>query len=267
MSVNNIELLVKEISQVIQIEKDKEKLRPGKMSLLSMFRHEYENSHSDVLRYLLDPNEDHRHGAEYLDLFLKEVGFGDLCKYDLTECKIYRESARIDLYIEHEEFSIIIENKIRNNDQPQQLQRYYEIVNEKWKVNENQIYIIYLTLSGYNPSEQSMGNSEDSDDKAKEIYQHLQELRDSKKFLDISYNYHILRWLRQLSFKSNEHTLRSAIEQYIYNLEILTQQTEEEIDMTKEILQIFEKTNIKDNREECFAIINIMNMYLNTFDV
>ncbi|MGL4676588.1 MAG: hypothetical protein ACRCWI_02845 [Brevinema sp.] len=53
MPLDYIESLVNDITKIIQSEKQKLKL--GKMSLLSMFRHTHENSHSDVLRYLLDP--------------------------------------------------------------------------------------------------------------------------------------------------------------------------------------------------------------------
>ncbi|MGL4676587.1 MAG: PD-(D/E)XK nuclease family protein [Brevinema sp.] len=164
------------------------------------------------------------------------------------------------MYIEHKEFSIILENKIWAVDQSKQLKRYYEIVKQKWDVDEDKIYIIYLNLARVEPSNQSVGQG--SEDKT--VYLTLQKLRNSNKFLDISYAYHILRWLKQLSFKSTEHTLKSAIEQYIYNLEILTHQIEEDKNMKKTVLEIFEKTSIKDNTEECYAIKNIMEMYIAT---
>ena len=96
-------------------------------------------------------------------------------------------------------------------------------------------------MPGYSASEHSLGKEDELNKGEKDTQDEMVKLEEEGKFLNISYGYHILSWLKQLSFKSNEHTLRSAIEQYIYNIEILTKQTEEDINMIDKV-----KTELKD---------------------
>ena len=221
--MQDIKCLLDKVSSTIKKEKENEKSKPGKMSLLSMFRHSHENSHSDVLRYLIDPNEGHKHGDEYLRLFLKNVGLEKLLIHDdLSKCKVVREWGRIDLSIQHKEFYIILENKIWAKDQHSQLERYYKLVTTDREKDPSKVYIIYLTLWGYEASDYSKGEFKDTV---------FPEMQINKKYLNISYQKHILSWLKQLTFKDNEELLKSAVIQYRYNIEILTNQTEGESNM------------------------------------
>ena len=260
-----IKSLVSKVTELIEKEKNSTKSKPGKMSLLSMFRHGHENSHSDVLRYLLDPKEDHKHKDEYLKLFLEEVGLEYLIKLDPMMCEIHREyptkqGRRIDIFIEFDDKTcIIIENKIWAKDQDKQLLDYYKsIKDEKF----TDIHILYLTLPGDKASKQSLGEDSKLNQDEKDAQKEMEKLEEENKFLNISYERHILGWLKQLSFKSNEHTLRSAIEQYIYNIEILTNQTEEDINMKHEIFKITKDLKIEDNLTECINLRNVLNYYI-----
>ena len=209
----DIKCLLDKVSSTIVDEKQNEESKPGKMSLLSMFRHSYENSHSDVLQYLIDPKKGHRHGDEYLRLFLENVGLEELLTHNLSTCEVGREWGRIDLSIKHEEFYIILENKIYHHDEDRQLERYNSMV-EGRGISKDNIYILYLTLDGKHASDNSLGT-----------------LKGNKEIFNISYQKHILSWLKQLTFKDNEELLKSAVIQYRYNIEILTHQTEGESNM------------------------------------
>lgn len=200
--VIQIENIIDEIQKIFEIEAKRQK--HGEMNLLSMFRHGYENSHSDTIAYLLNPRANHRHGSEYLEKFLNAT-FGDkFLNKSLEKVNVYRERHRIDILIEHEDFAIIIENKIYAGDQDSQLLRYYDEIIKNY--TDDKIHILYLTLDGHEPSEQSY-------------------TRDDKTIIEyqcVSYAFDILSWLKRLTFTSNEHSLRSAIEQYIFALENLT---------------------------------------------
>ena len=75
----------------------------------------------------------------------------------------YADSRRIDLFISYKkDFAIIIENKIDAGEQDNQLDDYY---NNKKKDNYKNLYMIFLTPSGYEPytlsekSKKELGNN------------------------------------------------------------------------------------------------------------
>jgi hypothetical protein len=70
---------------------------------------------------------------------------------------VYKEKNKIDILIKNSEIAIIIENKINAIDQDKQLERYYNTIISKGYKQDN-IYIIYLTLTGNEPSKSSLGN-------------------------------------------------------------------------------------------------------------
>lgn len=84
------------------------------------------------------------------------------------------EEGRIDFVIESEKFCIAIEMKIDAEDGERQLERYDMFCKGKGK--EYRIY--YLTLSGYAPDKQSVGNM------------------DRRKLYLISFQHEILNWLQ-----------------------------------------------------------------------
>ena len=220
--------LFQKIKVIFAKAKELEKTKPGTMCLLDMFGHHYENSHSDVLAYLLNPNAAHNHKLEYLNLFITSCNLD--IKEKITEVQVHREystdeSRRIDIFIKiNKDTCIIIENKIYAEDQPNQLSDYYKDADGKYK----NIYVLYLTLDGHEASDESLGDT-------KEKFKTMQE---EGGFFNISYKYHIIRWLRCLTFNNTEHHLRSAVEQYLYAIEKLTGQTEEGVSMNNDIMKL-----------------------------
>jgi len=104
-----------------------------------------ENFHSDILKHTLDPCTDVIGNKLYIDIFvdilndLKNNGKLEYFHKDVT--KVSREEGRIDILIEDDCQSIIIESKINYAaDQENQLARYVEYLK-----NKNITAVVYLT--------------------------------------------------------------------------------------------------------------------------
>jgi len=129
------------------------------------------NGHSAIIAELLDPKGSHGQGARFLNLFLerlraKDAGGlqdlpNDLEKRNWTVRREKRfsgdQTGRIDIALESrgvkKPILIIIENKIYAEDQERQLQRYWDY----GQANKYDTYILYLTISGHEPSEHTVG--------------------------------------------------------------------------------------------------------------
>jgi hypothetical protein len=126
-----------------------------------------ENGHSAFIAELLTPKGKHGHKDLFLNLFIgclideNELAFGHLrslyfgieANYQI-KTEVVTRNGRIDILIRSNKLSIAIENKIYAEDQPKQLQRYKEYLNELKTEN----ILIYLTLYGDEPSDDSRGN-------------------------------------------------------------------------------------------------------------
>jgi hypothetical protein len=107
-----------------------------------------ENFHSDILRYIFDPNTKRIGNLKYIETLKKyiETKLDKDIQLDLNTTAIEREKDRIDLLIKDAENNcILIENKANNApDMEDQLGRYYKKLIEK---NYFVKAVIYLTLS------------------------------------------------------------------------------------------------------------------------
>ena len=121
----------------------------NKDTLLSITKTDkYEQSHSQIIRYILDPNEKHGLGIKPLELFLRLLVIKNLKnetlfkssnellsksnKYNILVAvpeKTYKNS-RYDIYIEFEvnnkKSCIIIENKVLSTENKNQTKKYSE---------------------------------------------------------------------------------------------------------------------------------------------
>ena len=197
--------------------------------------------HSAFLAELLNPNGSHGLEDKFLESFLSEVVNKEDFRFENSSAKVHVEydigrisddgesGGRIDLLLKDKKGNaIVIENKIYAGDQNNHLLRYNNYAKQKFKVGN--YVILYLTLDGYTPSEESTGE-------------------DEFDFKCISYKEHILSWLEHCVELSARHPLiRETIQQYIINL--------------KDILNMMEKENmdelfqeLEDNHEAAFAII------------
>jgi Holliday junction resolvase-like predicted endonuclease len=123
--------------------------------------------HSNVLAWLLNPNENHSLGDEFFKKFICDVINQNEeieTKLDIFEIHsksfyntiVHREyrvkSGQIDILLEIPDSKIIvlIENKIKSKESKNQLKKYYDDISKKFK--SYKILPIYLTLEGDDPS-------------------------------------------------------------------------------------------------------------------
>lgn len=128
-----------------------------------------------------------------LSLFLEKVGIEGISmqKVKIEIEKGIENNRRIDIWIEAENYIIIIENKIHAKDQPAQIWDYHEYAKKQDKC----FCVLYLTLDGKEPS-----------------FESRKTLLPSEKLIYISYRKHIQAWLEEL--ENDNHQL--FISQYLY---------------------------------------------------
>ena len=138
--------LAKELAEI----REKERARlPYSFNVVDELRAN-ENAHTRVLIKLLSYTKKGEY--PFLRTFFERVR--NKCKeFDvhISSPQIKFNAENIDGLIEDARgaYSIIIENKIHfAADQDRQIERYYNIVKDRHKINGKHIYVIYLTLNG-----------------------------------------------------------------------------------------------------------------------
>ena len=109
-----------------------------------------ENFHSDIMSFLLNPNEKHQCGDAFLRAFIQMLNkTGKNIDPDMyRDATAVREEGKIDILITSilSKRAIIIENKINNAvDMEKQIPRYYDKVSKDYTIDA----IVYLPLSDY----------------------------------------------------------------------------------------------------------------------
>lgn len=118
--------------------------------------------HSNMLSWLLNPNENHGMGDAFLKAVIQEVVVNDSKgRYDVFHTLlldfysfiVYREWRNIDILLisAEDQFLIVIENKIGSHEHDDQLKRYREVVEAEYP-SYKKMYI-YLTPDGDDPSD------------------------------------------------------------------------------------------------------------------
>ena len=198
--------LAKELAEIREKERDR---LPYSFNVVDELRAN-ENAHTRVLIKLLSYTKKGEY--PFLRSFFERVR--NKCKeFDvhISSPQIKFNSENIDGLIEDAwgAYSIIIENKIHSAaDQDRQIERYYNIVKDRHKINDKHIYVIYLTLNGLKQvSPISLPDS---------IREEL-----GKRFITMNYYDDILPWLEQEvlpEIKITEKLLEYGISQYIDHL-------------------------------------------------
>lgn len=131
--------------------------RASPFNVFSVLRSESDevNLHSRFLAALLKHRKAHDKPRANLEDFLRNiVGWDD---FDFGGSRVERERNNIDILISNStRQAVVIENKIWAGDQHRQLQRYHESLKERGLEDKN-IRLLYLTLHGHDPSEDSAG--------------------------------------------------------------------------------------------------------------
>lgn len=111
-----------------------------------------EDVHSGIIAWLLDPEETHGLGEEFLCTFIRKIFNKELSSY--SPIKVIRESQecgdRPDIVVEGNNWWLLIENKIKSDEQDKQTIRYASRWKNKGIIGEN-IFLVYLSPSGLSP--------------------------------------------------------------------------------------------------------------------
>ena len=157
----------------------------------------------------------------------------------------YAGSRRIDLFISYKkDFAIIIENKIYAGEQDNQLDDYYQ---NKKKDNYKNLYMIFLTPSGYEPytlsekSKKELGNNFQTL-KHSDIALWLENILENKKY-SFLHDSNILFKDNDNKYIKDYRLLKSSMIQTIHNANMISNNTKE-LDMTKEKIQKLLEDNI-----------------------
>ena len=166
------------------------------------------NLHSNFIASLLDPNGDHYKGDLFLKLFLETCGIDDF-GIDTSRATVFKEFKHIDIYISDGKKHIILENKVYAKDQPTQIARYIDTIQnkgaEKKDVEDEDICVLYLHPDGKLPDDQSFGD----------YHAKLLGENPSIKFKVISYGKEILEWINKCKNEvSNLTDLNIFLSQY-----------------------------------------------------
>lgn len=185
----------------------------------------YEVTHSAIIAEMLSPKGSHGQGIVFLKEFIETIADNNNIVVDFNVSDVVVETekvvgtGRIDIFVSNSSNQvIIIENKIYAQDQQEQLKRYEDyIISQGY--NENQYYILYLSLDGH--------ESEDGN-------------KQNVKYIPISYSVEILDWLKKCKLKAIDKLLiRETITQYINHIKKLTN-TDDNMDTqnNKELLDL-----------------------------
>ena len=128
--------------------------RPEPFNVFSVLHSESDevNLHSHFLHALLDYQKPEQEIRENLADFLQHVGIKD---FEQSTVKVERERDNIDILITNDDKkeAVAIENKIKAVDQPKQLLRYHDELKRRVYCKK---HLLYLTLDGHSPSEDSV---------------------------------------------------------------------------------------------------------------
>lgn len=119
--------------------------------------------HSNILAWLLDPNENHGLGDAFIRAFMTrivahynpgKVNAFNVLLQDYYSYQVLRESNRMDivLYSHDEKTAVIIENKIWAGESPTQLKTYLDKSKIEYK-DCNQLLYVFLSPEGRNSSD------------------------------------------------------------------------------------------------------------------
>ena len=240
-----------------KVKEEMEKL-PPQFNILNLIRRKnsesrlltYEPYNSNLLYQLLNIK---KKNINLVKLFLEFMNGKFENNIDLNNIiwenvETENEYKNIDLLIRYKKyFAVIIENKIGYHDRDRQLEKYYNTMLEEGYGNN--IYIIYLTPYGDNPSENSLPEEYYKKENGK-LYGKFANI----KHAEIGYWLEGILKRQEFSFLNNEEEnnkynyklLKSALIQIIDNEKSISGENEEG-DMTKdEIKELLEKNLFKE---------------------
>lgn len=187
-----------------------------------------ERLHSNLIAELLRPNGSHGMGNAFAKLFLEHLSLEEL-DFNLDSYKVDTESViddgRVDVLLRDSSGRcIVIENKIYAGDQPAQLERYHRHFSKSGHVFK----LLYLTLDGREPSNESKGTLKEDD------------------YICLSYMEDVKRWIEGCLKESYDKPLvRETLKQYLTIIQKLTSTIMDSEDKKKMIELLSEENNLE----------------------
>ena len=221
--------------------------------------HANENANSRILAKLFQfKNEAGQYEIlqSFVDYLQNNSRSEEFSRINLSHPTITQEEERIDIWIRDTEYAIIMENKIYDaNDQEAQLARYITKTENKGYPLEN-IFVIYLPSSTYEPSEQTWILV---DDKGNE---HNYAPEFENRYLNLSFRDHIYPWLKHdivPNVRQKDFYLLNALNQYVDYLEGMFYLREIDKKLNMEIQELLgQKLELdkKPSLEEKYKVVN-----------
>ncbi|MCY3728917.1 MAG: PD-(D/E)XK nuclease family protein [Nitrospira sp.] len=207
---------------VARLHKRYEAGRRKPFNVFSVLRRESDevNLHSRFLHALLDYRKSPEAERENLKDFLQHVAENE---FEEKRATVEREGDHIDILITNKakKQAIGIENKIYSEDQYRQLERYHNTLKRDYR----DVHLLYLTLHGDEPSEDSVGGL------------------DPKTYKTISYKDDLLLWLERCQKRAyDEPALRESVAQYRQLVRKLTS-----TDLTEAYMSELKQLLLQDN--------------------
>jgi hypothetical protein len=241
--IKQTETLINEVSEIVEKYKNIANDTGENFNIFSIMTMEYAEvkTHSAIITELLNPRGSHGKGKAFLELFLEELKEeiqenNLLQNFNLNNVTVLKEEYNgrinqdytsggyIDIVIKEHKNVIVIENKIDAGDQFNQLLRY--------KNHYPNSILLYLTLYGHKPSQDS-----------------IDYLKENVDYYCVSYQKLIKNWLERIL---NEIEIPLLIQQTIKQYHIcvcnITNQNTS-VKMNNEIKQLFNEDNIESIQE------------------
>ncbi|MEI0478337.1 PD-(D/E)XK nuclease family protein [Brachyspira pulli] len=260
LKTNILNKFLPQIKIVIKEIKEEMKQYPPQFCIFDVVNlQRHENYNSNLLAKFLQINIKYGENTElsFVKDFLMHLhnefkwdyGLNSIEEINHSDIRIkreeYAESRRIDLFISYKkEFAIIIENKIHAGEQDNQLEDYYK---NKKKDNYKNLYMIFLTPSGYEPytlseeSKKELGNNFQTL-KHSDIALWLEKILENEKY-SFLHDSNILFKDNDNKYIKDYRLLKSAMIQTIHNANMISNNTKE-LDMTKSKIQELLEANI-----------------------
>ena len=211
--------------------------------LAKLFQFQNEAGQYEILQSFLNYLQNHSRSVEF-------------SRISIDNPTITQEEERIDIWIRDTEYAIIMENKIYDaNDQDAQLARYITKTENKGYPLEN-IFVIYLPSSTYEPSEQTWILV---DDKGNE---HNYAPEFENRYLNLSFREHIYPWLKHdivPNVRQEDFYLLNALNQYVDYLEgmFYLREIDKKLNMAmQELLSKKLELDKKPSLEEKYKVVN-----------
>lgn len=260
ININKRKAYIEILKEIGRIET--KQLKPYKIFWENQNTKHKEPLHSKLLAYYLNPKEDHNLKSIFIQEFFSilKISYKDIS----SDIYINTENDDMDILIRYKKenpinkYAIIIENKVKGaDDRPQQLYRYVETVNKKYKYPYANISIVYLPLEPSKPEEQSYKDENGKND--------IRNKLGKNQFYYLSFIIEIARLLEKVVSKNNsidKYTKYSLIH-YLHLIKFMKEEQDMESKMQLRILQ-----EIKElNSDRLTELENSFGDFMNNFQI